>query len=262
MTQPLLFQFAPDTGIARLTFNRPETLNAINIPLAQALLSAAHELAACAAKVRCIVLSGNGRAFMAGGDVNEFRDGRAVSTLHALFDILHPAILTLRTLDAPIIAGVRGVAAGAGLSLTLMADVVLAENDARFLLAYDRLGAVPDCGGSWFLPRKIGNGRANELMLLNRTLSAVEARDWGIVTTLAPANEFEVALNALSTQLATGPTRAFGAFRRLLDQGTGPTLAAHLETERDAFLALTATEDFAQGVIAFTEKRSPRFRGR
>jgi len=262
MTPPLLTDFDPRTGIARLTFNRPGVLNAIDVPLARALLDASRELAACGAQVRCVVLIGNGRAFMAGGDIDGFRDGRAAWSVNALLDALHPAILTLRALDAPIVAAVRGAAAGAGLSLALLADLVLAEDTARFILAYDRLGTVPDCGGSWCLPRKVGSGRASELMLLGRTLSAAEAHAWGIVTSIAPAAEFDTALETMAAQLAAGPTRAFGAFRRLLDHSAGQPLSAHLEAERDAFLALLETEDFNEGVAAFSEKRLPHFQGR
>ncbi|MHA7923888.1 MAG: enoyl-CoA hydratase/isomerase family protein [Marinobacter sp.] len=254
--------FDTETGVARLTFNRPEALNAINVTLAQAFLAAVQEIRGLSG-VRCIVLTGAGRAFMAGGDVSSMAgtSEQAGAAISAILDAVNPAILLLRSMDAPVIAAVRGVAAGAGLSLTLMADLVVAHEDAKFLVAYNGIGAVPDCGGSWALAHKVGAGRAAELMLLGRTLSAVEARDWGVVNEVAPDSEFENRLNRMIEKVAQGPTRAFGAFRQLIDRANGDQLAAHLEAERAAFLEMTRTEDFAEGVSAFLDKRTAAFRG-
>lgn len=254
--------FNPDTGVATLTFNRPEALNAINVPLAQAFLAAVQEISGFSG-VRCIVLTGAGRAFMAGGDVFSMAgtSEQAGAAISAILDAVNPAILLLRSLDAPVIAAVKGVAAGAGLSLALMADLVVAHEDTRFLVAYNGIGAVPDCGGSWFLAQKVGSGRAAELMMLGRTLSAHEAKDWGMVTSIAPEKDFENLLNGIIGKVANGPTRAFGAFRQLTDRANGNQLAAQLEAERTAFLEMTRTEDFAEGVTAFLAKRQPRFQG-
>ncbi|MDL0431707.1 enoyl-CoA hydratase-related protein [Marinobacter sp. TBZ242] len=255
--------FDSGTGVATLTFNRPEALNAINIPLAEAFLAAVQGLKSMPG-VRCIVLTGAGRAFMAGGDIASMAGSseQAGNAINAILDAVNPAILLLRSMDAPVIAAVRGVAAGAGLSLALMADLIIAREDARFLVAYNGIGAVPDCGGSWFLPHRIGAGRAAELMLLGRTLSATEAKSWGLITEFAPEERFEQLLATTIEKTAKGPTRAFGAFRRLTDRANGGQLAAHLEAEREAFLEMTRTEDFAEGVSAFLAKRPARFRGR
>lgn len=254
--------FNPDTGVATVTFNRPEALNAINVPLAQAFLAAVRKINGLSG-VRCIVLTGAGRAFMAGGDVSSMAgtSEQAGAAISAILDAVNPAILLLRSLDAPVIAAVKGIAAGAGLSLALMADLVVAREDTRFLLAYNGIGAVPDCGGSWFLAQKVGAGRAAELMMLGRTLSAPEAKDWGMITSIAPEEDFEKQLNGIIGKVANGPTRAFGAFRQLTDRTNGNQLAAHLEAERAAFLEMTRTEDFAEGVTAFLAKRQPRFQG-
>ncbi|WP_372995103.1 enoyl-CoA hydratase-related protein [Marinobacter sp.] len=254
--------FDTETGVARLTFNRPEALNAINVPLAEAFLEAVQEINKLSG-VRCIVLTGAGRAFMAGGDVSSMAgtSEQAGAAINAILDAVNPAILLLRGMDAPVIAAVRGVAAGAGLSLTLMADLVIAEENAKFLVAYNGIGAVPDCGGSWALAHKLGAGRAAELMLLGRTLSAAEARDWGMVNDIAPDGEFENRLNRMIGKVAQGPTRAYGAFRQLIDRANGDRLADHLEAERTAFLEMTRTEDFAEGVSAFLAKRTAAFRG-
>lgn len=255
--------FDSETGVATLTFNRPDALNAINVPLAQAFLAAVRNLKARSG-VRCIVLTGAGRAFMAGGDVSSMAGTpeQAGKTISAILDAVNPAILLLRSIDAPVIAAVHGAAAGAGLSLALMADLVVAHEDTKFLVAYNGIGAVPDCGGSWFLAHKLGAGRAAELMLLGRTLSAAEARDWGMVNELAPEGAYESRLNRVIEKVATGPTRAFVAFRQLTDRANGNQLAAHLEAEKAAFLEMTRTEDFAEGVSAFLAKRPPVFQGR
>lgn len=256
-------EFDPETGVATLTFNRPEALNAVNVPLAQAFLAAVRELKVQSG-VRCIVLTGAGRAFMAGGDVSSMAGTpeQAGDAINAILEAANPAILLLRGMDAPVIAAVKGVAAGAGLSLTLMADLVVAHEDTKFLVAYNGIGAVPDCGGSWFLAHKIGAGRAAELMLLGRTLSAPEAKDWGMITECAPDSEYENLLAEIIGKVAKGPTRAYGAFRQLTDRANGNQLAAHLEAERAAFLEMTRTEDFAEGVSAFLAKRRAQFRGR
>jgi 2-(1,2-epoxy-1,2-dihydrophenyl)acetyl-CoA isomerase len=262
MSDPVLLDLDAATGIARITFNRPEVLNAADVALARGFLDAARRLQD-ASGLRCVVMTGAGRAFMAGGDVASFAGSpaRAREGVNALLDALNPAILTLRGLDAPILAGVRGVAAGAGLSLALAADLILASADARFLLAYDRIGATPDCGGSWFLPRRLGAGRASEMMMLSRTLDAQQALSWGLIAETAAPEEFETRLDAMARQLAAGPTRAHGAFRQLADSAFGTSLAAHLEAERASFLRLTETADFAEGTSAFLEKRVARFRG-
>ncbi|WP_404362161.1 enoyl-CoA hydratase/isomerase family protein [Marinobacter sp.] len=255
-------EFDQETGVATLTFNRPKALNAIDVPLAEAFLAAVQGLKDLP-RIRCIVLTGAGRAFMAGGDIASMagspeQAGKAIS---AILDAVNPAILLLRSMDAPVIAAVKGVAAGAGLSLALMADLIIAREDAKFLVAYNGIGAVPDCGGSWFLAHRIGAGRAAELMLLGRTLSAAEAKDWGLITDFATEDNYENLLAEITRKISSGPTRAFGAFRELTDRAFGDQLASHLEAERAAFLEMTRTEDFAEGVSAFLARRTAQFRG-
>jgi 2-(1,2-epoxy-1,2-dihydrophenyl)acetyl-CoA isomerase len=258
----LRYEFDQVLGVARIKFERPDVLNAINLQMARELLSVVRDLGQREG-LRCVTLSGLGRAFMAGGDVAAFAGGadKAARAIDDLLDCLNPAILKLRQLNAPILAGVHGVAAGAGLSLALLADVVLAAEGTRFLLAYDRIGAVPDCGGSWFLCQRAGRARANELMMLSRELDAAEAKAWGLVTAVAEKASFDVEFEALARKLAAGPSRAYAEFRSLLDKSAGCSFAEHLESERLAFLAITQTKDFEEGVRAFLEKRPPSFRG-
>ncbi|MBD3656962.1 enoyl-CoA hydratase-related protein [Marinobacter sp.] len=256
------YGFDNASGVATLTFNRPDVLNAINVPMAEAFLAAARQLSEQPG-LRCVVLTGAGRAFMAGGDVASMAGSpeHAAQVVNALLGALNPAILLLRRLDAPVIAAVKGAAAGAGLSLALMADLIVAEENARFLIAYNGIGAVPDCGGSWFLPHRIGAGRAAEMMMLSRTLSAAEAKQWGMVTEVAATGQFSEVLAATINKAASGATRAFGAFRRLVDQASGSSLETHLETERQSFLKMVETADFQEGVAAFLAKRPAAFRG-
>ena len=251
------------TGIARIVLNRPQVLNAIDVAMARALAGAIEDVAGRAG-VRAIVLAAEGRAFVAGGDISAFGADPATSAevVNAILDAIHPALLRLRALDAPVIAAVKGVAAGAGLSLVLACDLVVAEEGTKFVIAYDGLGVSPDCGGTWLLPRKVGAALAAEMMLLGRRLDAQEAKQAGIVNFVVPQGGLDAAVAELAGKVAAGPTRAFGHFRRLADAGFTAPLADQLEAERAAFLDCTATADFREGVAAFLGKRKAAFRGR
>jgi 2-(1,2-epoxy-1,2-dihydrophenyl)acetyl-CoA isomerase len=250
------------TGVARIVFNRPEVLNAVDVAMARAIAAAIWDVAARPG-VRAILIAATGRAFVSGGDISAFGadPSRSAAVVDAILDAMHPAILALRAQDAPVIAAVRGVAAGAGLSLALAADLIVAEEGTKFVVAYDKLGVSPDCGGTWFLARKAGAARAAEMMLLGRTLDAAEAKEAGIVNFVAPQGRLDEEADALATRVAAGPTRAFGHFRRLNDAAATAPLASHLEAERAAFLDCTATADFREGVAAFLGKRKADFRG-
>lgn len=256
--KPVLVEIDHDSGIARIIFNRPEVLNAIDVATADAFLEAARTVAADPG-VRCIVLSGRGRAFIAGGDIVSFgsKPEQVTSVVNALLDRLHPAILALRSAPAPVVAAVRGAAAGAGLSLVLGADFVIASEDARFVIAYDKIGAPPDCGGVWFLRERLGRARALEFLLMGSVLDAAAAREYGIVNEVAA--DVEARADEIAAKIASGPTQAYGAFKALID--VDMPLAQHLEAEREAFLKVTRTADFSEGVSAFIDKRKPQFRG-
>ena len=256
----VLTDFDAATGLGRLTLNRPAVLNAIDVPMAQAFLHAVRELTSKPG-LRVIVLTGAGKAFAAGGDVAAFVAGGiegAAGVIHELLDSFNPAILALRQHPAPVITAVRGVAAGAGLSLAISGDLVIAEAASKFLVAYERIGASPDCGLTWFLPRRVGRGMAFQMMLESRELTAAEALTYGLVDRLAQDAEFDKIVNETALKVASGPTFAFGACKRLLDGG----LAEHLESERSSLTAATVSADFAEGVTAFTVKRVASFAGR
>lgn len=233
------------SGIATLTFNRPEVLNAIDVPLAQALNRAVLALRGDA-RVRCVLLRGAGRAFVAGGDLARFAEDfdKAADVADELLDALHPVAETLRGIDAPVIAAVHGAVAGAGLSLMCDCDLVVAAQGTRFLTAYDRVGAAPDFGGTYFLPRVLGMRRAAQFLFLGETLDADAALAAGLVNQVVAADQLAATAEALARRIASGPTRAYGQYKRLVDRAFERELPAQLEAERAAFKAATKTADF------------------
>jgi 2-(1,2-epoxy-1,2-dihydrophenyl)acetyl-CoA isomerase len=249
--------------VATLTLNRPDAYNALNLPLGRELFAASLELDEDP-DVRCIVVTGRGRAFCAGGDVKDFVDnlGRIGAHIKELTTYLHAAISRFCRSDKPVIMAVNGVAAGGGFSLALSGDLVLAAESAKFTMAYSKIAASPDGSSSYFLPRLIGLRRAMELYFTNRVLTAREAADWGMITRAVPDAELTPAVDALARELAQGPTKAFGTAKRLLHQSTWESLETQLELEAQGIAACGHTEDFRAGVTAFAQKATPTFRGR
>lgn len=251
-------------GIVTITLNRPAVLNAIDVPMAQALHDAVVPLGR-RDEVRCIVLKGAGKAFVAGGDVTRFADNfdTAADVVDQLLDALHPVVETLATHDAPVLAGVGGAVAGAGMSLLAACDLAIAADTSQFLMAYDRVGAPPDCGGTWFLPRKVGMRNAALLMLLGETWDARRALQAGLVNRIVPCEQLAEETQAWAATLARRPTQALGAYKRLAAQASGASsLHEHLEAEREAFKRATRSADFREGVTAFLQHRDPVFSGR
>lgn len=255
-------EFDSASGIARISINRPQVLNAIDVPLAHVLRDCVMRLAD-EERVRCVVLSGKGNAFMAGGDVSRFAEDfdEAERVVDELLGALNPTIEVLRGLDAPILAGVHGAVAGAGLALMSACDIVVAADNTRFLMAYDRVAATPDCGATYFLPRTLGIRRAAQFMLLSETLTASEAKDMGLVNFVVPADAMEARIDEVARQVAAGPTRAYGQYKRLIQDSFSRSLHDQLDSERKAFKAATRTSDFREGVSAFLAKRRAQFKG-
>jgi 2-(1,2-epoxy-1,2-dihydrophenyl)acetyl-CoA isomerase len=249
--------------VATLTLNRPDAYNSLNMVLGRELFTASLELDEDPA-VRCIVITGAGRAFCAGGDVKDFVDnlGRIGAHIKELTTYLHGAVSRLARSAKPVIMAVNGVAAGGGLSFALSGDVVVAAESARFTMAYSKIAATPDGSSSYFLPRLIGLRRALELYLTNRVLSAREALEWGLVTRVVPDAELTSSVDALARELAAGPTLAIGGAKRLFHQSTWESLETQMELEAQAIAASGHTEDFREGVTAFANKKTPTFRGR
>lgn len=248
-----------DGAIVTLVFNRPQALNAINVPMAQALLAALQDIASDDS-VRALVLRGEGRAFMAGGDlVTLQRD--PVGGVDALLEPLNQALPLLAGLNAPVIAQVQGVAAGAGLSLMLQADFVLAAEGAKFNLAYINLGTSCDVGASWALPRWVGLRRALEISMLGETLDAAQAQQMGLINRVLPADALETEVRRLAQRLADGPTQALGHMRRLMRASLETDLETQLGAEWQAFRACAQTDDLRAGIDAFFQKQPARFTG-
>ena len=251
-------------AVATLTLDRPDAYNALNLTLGRELFHAVLEADEDRA-VRCVVITGAGKAFCAGGDVKDFAEAadRVGIVIKELTTYLHGAISRLARSAKPVIMGVNGIAAGGGMSLALGGDLVVAAESAKFTMAYSRIAASPDGSSSYFLPRLIGLRRALELHYTNRVLTAREALDWGLVNRVHPDAEFSGALAALARELASGPTLAFGRAKALFHQSTQESLETQMELEAQAIATSGRTEDFAAGVTAFASKKTPPpFRGR
>lgn len=246
--------------VARITLNRPDAANAVNADMARELAHAAIRCSEDRA-VRAVILTGAGRMFSGGGDLKSFAaQGDALpSHLKEVAGNLHAAISRFVRMDAPLIAAVNGSAGGAGVSLCLFCDLVLAAQSAKFVLAYTRSGLTPDGGSTFFLPRIVGVRRALELALTNRALSAEEALAWGIVNRVVPDAALQGEADQLAAALAAGSTGAFGAAKRLLHHSLGESLETQMELEAQAIAAQARTPDSREGIAAFVAKRPPRF---
>ena len=250
-------------GIARLTLNRPDKLNAFTTAMHAEVRDALARARADGSRV--LVITGAGRGFCAGQDLAD----RAVAPGERPVDLgesieknYAPLILALRGLPLPVIAAVNGVAAGAGANIALCCDLVIAARSASFIQSFSKIGLVPDSGGTWTLPRLIGNARALGLAMLGDKLSAGEAADWGLISRAVDDAEFPSAVDALPARLAAAPTLALARTKEAIYGGWERTLAAQLEVERDAQRELGGSADYAEGVAAFVAKRPPRFAGR
>ncbi len=254
---PVLLQ--RDGGVAILTLNRPGSMNALDIPMAQAFYGCCLALQGDPG-VRAVVIKGAGRAFGVGGDLAALRDDPAATAM-ALIEPLHQAVRLLTSMDAPVIASLHGAVAGGSMSLSMACDLAIAADTARFNLAYVNVGASCDLSGSWHLPRLVGLRNAMAIALLGDSLDAAEALRLGLVNRVVPAAELEAATMALAQRLAAGPTLAIGRTKRLLRQSLDNSLSTQLDLERDSFRDSTGTADFGEALDAFFGKRAPFFGG-
>ncbi|HEV2303012.1 MAG TPA: enoyl-CoA hydratase-related protein [Stellaceae bacterium] len=253
-------------GVFEICLDRPEILNAANREMIEELAAATAE-AAADKQARAVLLRGAGSHFMAGGDIRMF--GTVIDlppeerrrTFLGLVDLLHPSLAALRGMPKPVVAAVQGAAAGVGLSLVLAADLALAAEDAVFAFGYIHLGTSPDGAASWSLPRIVGLKRAAELMLLGERFDARRAAELGIVNRLVPPEKLAAEALALARRLAAGPTAAYARTKALIQASIGDGLAEQMQREAESFAACAATEDFAEGVRAFLEKRPASFNG-
>jgi 2-(1,2-epoxy-1,2-dihydrophenyl)acetyl-CoA isomerase len=250
--------------VALIVLNRPDRLNALTVGMAKDFTAAVSE--AIEKGSRAIVLTGAGRAFSAGGDLNEMREiaGRE-GRIGAFFDeplrLLNEAILLIRSTAVPFIAAVNGVASGGGCNLALACDLVVAGKSAKFNQAFIKIGLSPDCGGTFFLPRLIGLRRAAELMFTGDLVTADQALQMGMINSVSEDGELMDHAIALAERLAEAPTAAIGQIKKLLDASASSDLASQLDRERMAQIKMGQTGDFVEGVAAFLEKRPARFTG-
>jgi 2-(1,2-epoxy-1,2-dihydrophenyl)acetyl-CoA isomerase len=256
--------FERSAAIARLTLNRPERLNSFTVQMHAEVRDALEQVRADAA-CRVLILTGAGRGFCAGQDLTD----RAVCPGGAATDLgesierrYKPLVLALRALPMPVIAAVNGVAAGAGANLALACDIVIAARSATFIQSFCKVGLVPDTGGTWFLPRLIGGARAIGSAFLGDKLAAEQAADWGLIWRCVGDAEFAAAVEELAHRLAAAPTRALARMKEAIYSSGERSLAQQLDIERDYQSELGHSRDYAEGVAAFLEKRSPHFTGR
>lgn len=256
--EPLLLERAD--GIARMVFNRPQVLNALDVPLARAFHDACQTIASDPA-IHVVVMSGAGRGFMAGGDIAVMQDS-PVENARALIDHMHDGLALLARLRATVIASLHGVVAGGGLGVALAADLAVAAEGTKFSLAYAGIGTSCDCANSWALPRIVGTRKALEIALLNEPFDAAEALRLGLVNRVVPADRLEAETMAIAGRLAKGPPIAMGNLKRLMRESFASMFEQQLQREKESFLQCAATDDFLEGMAAFREKREPTFRGR
>ncbi len=254
--------YAVSDGVATITFNRPVVMNALDVEMLHAFRTSC-ERAAADPHARVIVLRGAGPAFVAGGDVAMFRDNvAAMATLvPQLAAELHHGILALRHAPQPVIAAVHGAVAGAGFSIMLACDLVLAAAGTQFSMAYSRIGTSPDGGATWFLPRLTGYQKAMELMLLADTVDAEAMQRLGVVNHVVAADQLVAETEKLARRLAAGPARAYAETKSLANRAIHAGLAAQLDAEALAFARCAKTQDFVEGITAFTDKRKPLYNG-
>lgn len=255
--------FSVQQGVARLTLNRPEKLNSFNVKMHGEVREAMSRVADEGGRV--LVLSGAGRGFCAGQDLGDRAvapGGKGVDLGESIEKYYKPLVLALRNLPMPVIAAVNGVAAGAGANLALACDLVIATRSASFVQSFSKLGLVPDSGGTWFLPRAVGNARALGLALLGDKLPAEQAAQWGLIWRCVEDAEFKESVDALAQQLAVAPTLGLARTKQAIHESWGRTLEQQLDHERDGQRELGYSQDYAEGVAAFTQKRNANFTGK
>lgn len=257
--QTLTFDVAD--SVATITLNRPDQANGLNLEMSK-------ELSATAIRcdedpdIRAVVITGSGRFFCAGGDLKAFAAaGAGVGSLIKEMTLhFHGAISRLSRMNAPIVAAINGIAAGAGFSLAAACDLAIAAESAQFVSAYTAASLSPDGSSTYFVPRLVGIRRATELMLTNRRLSATEALDWGLINRVVPDDQLLETVRDMARGFATGATLAYGEVKRMLHASLSSTLETQMELEARTIADLTRTHDAMEGIHAFIEKREPRFR--
>lgn len=252
--------FKVEGGVARLTLNRPDRLNSFTVQMHEEVADALDNLG----DARTLVLTGAGRGFCAGQDLNDraVAPGEAVDLGESVEKRYNPLIRRLTALPMPVIARVNGVAAGAGANIALACDIVIAAKSAKFIQSFAAIGLIPDSGGTWVLPRLVGQARALGLALTGEPLAAEKAADWGLIWKAVEDEALDAEVDALAARFATGPTRGLAAIKTMIRESWDHRLDEELDLQRDMMRELGFSEDYKEGVAAFMAKRTPEFKGR
>lgn len=252
--------FKVEAGVARLTLNRPDRLNSFTVQMHEEVADALASLD----NARCLVLTGAGRGFCAGQDLSDraVAPGQAVDLGDSVEVRYNPLIRTLTSLPMPTIARVNGVAAGAGANIALACDIVIAAKSAKFIQSFAAIGLIPDSGGTWVLPRLVGQARAMGLALTGEPLEAERAAEWGLIWKAVEDEALDAEVDALAARFASGPTRGLARIKKMLRESWDHDLETELGLQRDAMRELGFSDDYREGVAAFMEKRKPNFTGK
>lgn len=257
--EPVLYSV--QDGIGTITINRADSFNSFNKKTALMLQAQLKEFEK-EPKVRCIIITGSGKAFCAGQDIKELTDPENTVDLSAIVsDHFNPIIELIRNIEKPIVAAVNGVAAGAGANIALACDVVIAHENASFIQAFSKIGLIPDSGGTFFLPRLIGFQRASALMMLGDKVMAKEAQEMGMIYKAVAAEDYQSEVKRIATKLATLPTKGLGYTKRALNKSLFNELSKQLAIEEQLQTTASMTSDYQEGIQAFIEKRKPEFTG-
>ena len=253
-------QFKLEAGIARLTLNRPDRLNSFTVQMHEEVADALAKLEGA----RVLVLTGAGRGFCAGQDLNDraVAPGQKVDLGESVEQRYNPLIRKLTSLPFPVIARVNGVAAGAGANIALACDIVIAAKSAKFIQSFASIGLIPDSGGTWVLPRLVGQARALGLALTAEPLPADKAEQWGLIWKAVEDDQLDAEVDGLAERFASAPTRGLAAIKRMIRESWGHSFDQELDLQRDAMRELGYSDDYREGVAAFMEKRKPNFTGR
>lgn len=253
--------FDISNGVGRITLNRPDVLNSFNRDMALAMQDALDECASNS-EVRCILITGAGRAFCAGQDLQEAISADGPGMQNIVKEHYNPIILKIRGIEKPVVAAVNGVAAGAGANIALAADMCIATESASFIQAFSKIGLIPDSGGTFTLPRLVGFQRATALMMLGDKVSASDAANMGMIYRAVPDEEFSAETDKLCNKLAIMPTRGLGLTKRALNLSMNNDLGQQLDVEESLQTQAGKSYDYREGVNAFLEKRKPEFQGK